>query len=174
MSTNLWTWLSSRSQPFPLNQTFLGGDDWTIFISLSIANARMVFQILQSFHGNGRHKVYLTYEQYTISAKWGWYAQLALFGGNCFCKISICLLILRIKETRFLKRLLWSVIAGLVITNGTFEIMLLAECSPVNAYWRPVSCKACSARALLTFVEQPGACWTPKIRIYTVYVVVGR
>jgi hypothetical protein len=116
----------------------IGWDDWTILIAYLIANTRMIFQILQSFHGNGRHKVYLTDEQYIQCVKWGWYAQLGLFGGNCFCKMSICLLILRIKETKFLKRLLGSVIFGLVLTNATFDIILLAECSPVKAYWRPV------------------------------------
>ena len=114
----------------------VGLDDWMIVVALAIANSRMIFQILQSFHGNGRHHIYLTDEQYALSAKWGWYAQLGLFGGVCFCKISICLLILRIKETKFLKRLLYSVIVGLLLTNGAFVIILLAECSPVNAYWR--------------------------------------
>lgn len=114
----------------------IGLDDWMILVALAIATSRMIFQILQSFHGNGRHADYLTQEQYTLSSKWGWYAQLGLFGGVCFCKISICLLILRIKETPVLKRLMWAVIAGLIITNGAFEIILLAECSPVNAYWR--------------------------------------
>lgn len=119
----------------------IGWDDWMIVLALAIASTRMIFQILQSFHGNGRHAEYLTDEQYTLSAKWGWYAQLGLFGGVCFCKISICLLILRIKETKILKRIMWGVIAGLIVTNGAFEIILLAECSPVNAYWRgPVCC----------------------------------
>lgn len=114
----------------------IGWDDWMIVVALACANSRMIFQILQSFHGNGRHHIYLSDEDYALSAKWGWYAQLGLFGGVGFCKISICLLILRIKETKFLKRLLYSVIVGLVLTNGTFVIILLAECSPVSAYWR--------------------------------------
>ena len=108
-------------------------------VALLVATSRFIFQILQSAHGNGRHKVYLSDEAYTLSSKWGWYAQLGLFGGNAFVKISICLLILRIKNTPFLKRLMFGVIGGLVLTNITFVIILLAQCSPVNAYWRPVS-----------------------------------
>lgn len=117
----------------------IGWDDWTMVTALVIANTRMIFQILQSAHGNGRHKIYLSDEEYTLSSKWGWYAQLGLFGGNAFVKISICLLILRIKDTTFMKRLMYSVIGGLILTNATFIIILLAQCSPVNAYWRPVS-----------------------------------
>lgn len=130
--TSLRMWIRARHR-------IIGWDDWTMVVALLIANSRMIFQILQSAHGNGRHKDYLTDEQYTLSSKWGWYAQLGLFGGNAFVKISICLLILRIKNTPFLRRLLYSVIGGLIITNATFVIILLAQCSPVNTYWRPVS-----------------------------------
>lgn len=129
--TSLRMWIRARHR-------IIGWDDWTMVTALVIANTRMIFQILQSSHGNGRHKIYLDPEEYTLSSKWGWYAQLGLFGGNCFVKISICLLILRIKNTRFLTRLLYGVIGGLILTNLTFVIILLAECSPVNAYWRPV------------------------------------
>ncbi|KAK3725880.1 hypothetical protein LTR37_000028 [Vermiconidia calcicola] len=136
----------------------IGWDDWTMVLAVLCANSRMIFQILQSYHGNGRHKVYLDPEEYILSSKWGWYAQLGLFGGNAFVKISICLLILRIKNTKFLKWLLYCVIVGLALVNGTFVIILLAECSPVNAYWRPT---------------EQGQCWTPKARIYTAYIAVG-
>ena len=135
----------------------LASDDWTMVVALLIANSRMIFQILQLTEGNGRHRVYLTEEQYIRSNKWGWYAQLGLFGGMCFCKISICLLILRIKSDKFLRRLMTGVIGGLILTNGTFVIILLAECQPLYAYWRP----------------NTGHCWTSKARIYTAYCAVG-
>lgn len=130
--TSLRMWIRWRHR-------ILGWDDWTMVAAVVIANTRMIFQAIQGVYGNGRHKVYLSSEQYTLSSKWGWYAQLGLFGGNAFVKISICLLILRIKNTPFLKRLMYGVIGGLVLTNLTFIIILLAQCSPVNAYWRPVS-----------------------------------
>ena len=136
----------------------LGWDDWTMLVALLIANSRMIFQILQLTEGNGRHRVYLSDEQYIRSNKWGWYAQLGLFGGMCFVKISICLLILRIKSDKFLKWFLGGVMVGLVVVNGAFVIILLAECRPMYAYWRPHS----------------GVCWPSAVRIYTAYFAVGK
>ncbi|PSS14843.1 hypothetical protein M430DRAFT_20165 [Amorphotheca resinae ATCC 22711] len=47
--------------------------------------------------------------------------------------------------------------AGLVITNLEPIIVLLAECSPIKTYWEP----------------EAGTCWSPQIRIYSIYVQVG-
>jgi hypothetical protein len=135
----------------------LGWDDYTMILANLAANSRMIFQFLQLRHGNGRHRVYLDPEQYVLSSKWGWYAQMGLFGGMCFVKISICLLILRLKNNKFLRWLLGVCITGLVITNSAFIIILLAECRPINAYWRP----------------SRGKCWPSAVRIYTAYCAVG-
>jgi hypothetical protein len=136
----------------------LGWDDYTIAISVTLANIRMAMQILQQENGNGRHRWYITPEAYKQNNKWGWYAQMFLFSGICVCKISICLLILRIKNEKTLRRILICVMTGLVILNFGYIIILVAECSPVQTYWRVTG----------------GKCWTPKIRIYSIYVSVGK
>jgi hypothetical protein len=48
---------------------------------------------------------------------------------------------------------------GLVLTNLEPIIVLLAQCNPPSKYWRP---------------STPGKCWPTKVRIYSIYVQVGK
>ncbi|KAK5002057.1 hypothetical protein LTR28_011881, partial [Elasticomyces elasticus] len=107
--------------------------------------------------GNGRHRAYLSVPAYQHVNFLGWLTQLILFPTIGLLKTSICLLILRIKSTKHLKWFLSGIILGLFLTNGLCFLVLLAECSPVQAYWVPGS----------------GHCWNPKIRIYSIYLQVG-
>ncbi len=114
----------------------LGWDDYTILLTVLCAVARFGCQVAQVRHGDGRHRIYLTPDDYQLSNMYGWYAQLFLFVGLCLLKVSICLLLLRIKnDDRRLRRLMYAVITGLVLTNGGVLLILLAECRPIEAYW---------------------------------------
>lgn len=132
----------------------LGWDDYTICIATVLAILRLGTQVAQSHHGNGRHRWYIEPHDYMLSNMYGWYAQLLLFTSMPVLKISICLLILRIRNDRWLKILLNAVMAGLVITGAAVVIILLAECKPVG-YWRG-----------------DAVCWNSKIRIYTIYFTI--
>ena len=134
----------------------LGWDDYTITITAALAVARTAIQGVQTQHGNGRHQVYVSHEDYIYNNMLGWYTQFLLFVSSCLLKVSICLLLLRIKNTRGLKILLRAVMAGLFVANFGCIIILLAQCSPVETYWR----------------ETGGVCWNPKIRINAFYVAI--
>lgn len=84
--------------------------------------------------------------------------QIFLFLNIGLLKCSICILILRIKDTLWLNWCLYVMMAGLILTNIECVIVLLAECSPVEKYWLP---------------DTPGKCWDTKVRIYSIYVQVG-
>lgn len=135
----------------------LGWDDYLIAITTLLAVARMGLQIVGVKHGNGRHIWYLSDQQYEWIVRSSWYTQLILFPAICLLKISICLLLLRIFSTRAIEWWLYAMMAGLVITNLEPIIVLLAECSPIKTYWEP----------------EAGTCWSPQIRIYSIYVQVG-
>jgi hypothetical protein len=135
----------------------LGWDDYTMVIALAFGITRYGCEIGQHKHGNGRHRVYIAPADYVKLNMYGWLAQIFLFASICVLKISICLLILRIKDTRWLRNLLYGVMAGLVLTNGGVIVILLAECSPVEAYWTGV-----------------GWCWESKVRIYSIYLTIGK
>jgi hypothetical protein len=69
-------------------------------------------------------------------------------------KTSIYLLVLRIKDPPRIRYFLRGVIVGLILTNLLPWIIVLAECSPVDAYWIGDSTK----------------CWNPIVRIYSIYL----
>ncbi|EGY16101.1 uncharacterized protein VDAG_07265 [Verticillium dahliae VdLs.17] len=133
----------------------LGWDDYTMAMVTVLATARFGVQVAQGTFGNGRHRWYLEKHDYQTSNMLGWFAQILLFASICLLKCSIMLLLLRIKNTKSLKITLYSVMAGLVVTNFGCIIILLAECDPVSAYWTGV-----------------GTCWEPKIRIYSIYLTI--
>ncbi|KAE9370148.1 hypothetical protein N431DRAFT_546099 [Stipitochalara longipes BDJ] len=139
-----------------IRNRILGWDDGTILIAVALAITRLGFQIEQSKYGNGKHRIYLTPYQYTMINKYGWAAQILLFSAVAFLKVSICLLILRIKDTRVLRMVVCTVMAGVLFTNFGCVIILLAECKPAG-FWRGATAK----------------CWSPKIRIYSIYATIA-
>ena len=134
----------------------LGWDDYTIAITAVLAVARTAIQGVQTQHGNGRHQVYVSHEDYIYNNMLGWYTQIFLFASSCLLKVSICLLLLRIKDTRGLKILLYTVMVGLFVANFGCIIILLAQCSPVETYWK----------------ETGGVCWNPMVRIDAFYFTI--
>ncbi|RYO88295.1 hypothetical protein DL766_003455 [Monosporascus sp. MC13-8B] len=134
-----------------------GWDDYLMVVLLPIATMRLVVQGVQLHYGNGRHRWYISQEDYVTNNMLGWYAQHMLFLGMCILKCSIMFLLLRIKDTRNLRWLLGGIMVVLVITSLGCSIILLSECKPISAYWTGV-----------------GVCWDVRIRIYWIYVTIWR
>jgi hypothetical protein len=135
----------------------LGGDDYTIAAASLLAIGRVTCQIIGVQHGNGRHREFLSKEDYQYVNFLTWLTQLFLFPILCLLKISVCLLVLRIKSTKRLKYGLWCLIVLLILTTLLPDVVLLAECSPVSAYW----------------TSQQDKCWNPNVRIYSIYLQTG-
>ncbi|OBR08395.1 Integral membrane protein [Colletotrichum higginsianum IMI 349063] len=134
----------------------LGWDDYTIAAAALSATVRYAFGVMQLPHGNGRHRVYLTNHEYMMINMYGWWGQLFHFTSMAFLKVSLALLILRIKSNRTLKILLYAVIVGSLIINFGVVIILLAECRPAG-FWR----------------GKDSDCWPNTIRIYAIWVSIG-
>ncbi|KAL2873219.1 hypothetical protein SGCOL_011648 [Colletotrichum sp. CLE4] len=150
ITTSLRLWVRAANRK-------LGWDDLTIALAGATAIIRFAFVVLQWKHGNGRHRVYLSDRDYMMINMYGWWGQMLLFISVAFLKVSICLLILRIKDTKMLKSLLYAVMAGVLITNFGVVIILLAECQPIG-FWRGKS----------------AVCWPTHIRIYFIYATIGK
>ncbi|KAI8931653.1 hypothetical protein NX059_011302 [Plenodomus lindquistii] len=136
----------------------LGWDDLAIAVCCVLATIRTAIQILSVAHGNGRHRWYISQEDYQYVNFLTWLTQIFLFTNIALLKCSICMLILRIKNEKVLRRFLYGMMVGLVLTNLWPIIILLAECNPVKKYWRP---------------QIPGKCWPTKVRIYSIYLQVA-
>lgn len=135
-------------------RTLLGVDDLLIAAATGLAVGRTIVQIVSVPRGNGKHRWQLSTTDYEYVLFCGWLTQLFLFPILALLKTSICLLVLRIKNPPRLRYFLWGVIVGLVLTNLLPEIILLAECSPVHAYW----------------TGNTARCWDPRPRIYSIYL----
>lgn len=132
----------------------LGGDDYTIAAASLLTVGRVTCQFISVGYGNGKHREFLAVDDYQYINFLTWLTQLFLFPILCLLKVSVCLLVLRIKNTKPLRYGLWALITLLVITTLLPEIVLLAECSPVSAYW----------------TSQADKCWNPNVRIYSIYL----
>jgi len=132
----------------------LGSDDWCILAATLLSIGRIVCQIISVPHGNGRHRQFISTANYQYVNFLTWLTQLFLFPILCLLKVSVCLLVLRIKDTKTLRWGLWSLITLLILTTLLPEIVLLAECNPVSAYW----------------TSHSERCWTPDVRIYSIYL----
>lgn len=149
ITTGLRLWVRAATRK-------LGWDDLTIALAGATAITRFAFVVLQWKHGNGRHRVYLSDHDYMMINMYGWWGQMLLFISVAFLKVSICLLILRIKDTKLLKGVLHVIMAGVLITNFGVVVILIAECQPVG-FWRGKS----------------AVCWPTHIRIYFIYATIG-
>lgn len=134
-----------------------GWDDVFMIAALLATIVRLSINVHAVTAGYGQHQDLLDEDQYIYTNFLSWLGQIFLFLSLCLLKISIGLLIMRIKNTRKSKIFQWTIIAGLILTNVEVLIILLAECTPMKAYWEPDS----------------GKCWPNKYRIYSIYVQVG-
>ncbi|KZL80808.1 integral membrane protein [Colletotrichum incanum] len=134
----------------------LGWDDYTIAAAALSATVRYAFGVLQLPHGNGRHRMYLGDHDYMMINMYGWWGQLFHFTSMAFLKVSLCLLILRIKSNRKLKILLYIIMGCSLAINFGVVVILLAECRPAG-FWRGKSAE----------------CWPNTIRIYAIWISIG-
>lgn len=87
------------------------------------------------FYGLGRHEYYLTPFQRLVSHALGWADWIQTFITLALVKISICLFLLRIVESRMIKRGMYAIIAFTVLFTTIFVCLFLGICRPLNAHW---------------------------------------
>lgn len=137
----------------------LGLDDYTIVVVTVLCLARFAIQVVQvNRYGNGRHRWYIDPSDYVTNNMLGWYTQVILFATMCLLKVSICLLLLRIKNNKGLRIFMYCIMTGLFITNFGCIVILLAQCRPISVYW----------------TGGGGECWDTRIRIYSIYFTIGQ
>lgn len=136
----------------------MGWDDLAISLANLLALLELVFNGLEYREGAGRHSFYLSMGQQQRSLKWNYITQYFLFIIICTTKIAICLFILRIKNTGWLRWCLFALMAGLVLTTLPCIIILSAQCRPVRAFWDPAA----------------GTCWSKNVYNDAIWIQVGR
>ena len=113
----------------------LGWDDFSIALAVILLLIQLTFTGLAYHAGDGHHSIYLKTSQSIAVVKWNYITECLLFLIICLMKISICLFILRIKNTGWLKWCLYTLMAGLILTTLVCEIILFAQCQPIRTWW---------------------------------------
>ncbi|KAL8965502.1 MAG: hypothetical protein Q9183_003820, partial [Haloplaca sp. 2 TL-2023] len=114
-----------------------GYDDFAISLATALILIQLVFYGLEYHEGAGRHAFYLSQRQQQRSLMWNYVTQYLLFLILSITKVSICLFILRIKNTGWLRWCLYALMGGLVVTTLSCIIILSAQCRPLWAFWMP-------------------------------------
>ncbi len=135
----------------------LGWDDFSITLAILLLLVQLTFTGLEYHAGDGHHVFYLKTSQRVEVVKWNYITEFLLFFIICLTKISICLFILRIKKTGWLKWCLYGLMAGLVVTTLVCEIILFAQCQPIRAWWD----------------RSAGKCWNLAIYNGSIWVQIG-
>ena len=113
----------------------IGWDDHWMVITMISNLVGLGFVSKEVADGLGRHMYYLTPGQIKNFVIIGWLDWMQTFITIMFCKISICMFLLRIKNTRANCWFMYTMIACNVIVTTVVVGLFIGICSPPNAYW---------------------------------------
>ena len=118
----------------------------------------VIFNILQVQNGGGRHMIYLTLHQIIEAAKFLQLAEILAIFASGLTKISICLFVIRIPNSKRLVTSLYVLIGALVVVNLAYAMILCLQCRPIEHLWNP-------------FVH--GSCWNKNVYLISGYLQGG-
>lgn len=87
--------------------------------------------------------------------KFSFFSYLLVFWSMCLLKTSILLVPLRFKDGKWLRVFLYFVMGGVWITHLGAVITLIAQCTPVRAFW-----------------TKEGICLAPEVKLYLIKAAV--
>ena len=109
----------------------------------------MGYYVSMVFYGLGRHKYYLSNYDFKEFLKYDYLDWIQTFITLAVSKISICLLLLRLSKFSKLKRVLYLLIAFLVITHVPLTFMIIFQCGPISKDWNPVISGHCWSKDVI-------------------------
>ncbi|KAL9001092.1 MAG: hypothetical protein Q9188_005517 [Gyalolechia gomerana] len=114
----------------------LGWDDHNIIIAMAttiIGAGLITAQVISG--GLGRHSYYLQPSQRRLFTALGWGDWIQTFITLMFTKISICLFLLRIVDSKNIRVAMHVLIGCLVLFTAVFTCLFLGICRPLKAHW---------------------------------------
>ncbi|PLB46462.1 putative integral membrane protein [Aspergillus steynii IBT 23096] len=108
----------------------------------------MVFAMLQLFHvmfsacmiggsiyGTGRRFADLTAHERVTAMKYWWLCEIAYCFASIFCKISVCIFLMRITVKPIHLWILYTVMVLTVLAGLVFMFLMLLQCKPLAYFW---------------------------------------
>ena len=90
---------------------------------------------MEVFNGLGRHEYYLTSAQRRLFQVTGWADWIQTFITLALMKVSICLFLLRILDTKHVVRGMYALISCITLFTAVSVFLFLGVCRPLRAYW---------------------------------------
>ena len=100
----------------------------------------------QVLNGLGRHEYYLTSAQQRLFQVLGWADWIQTFITLALMKISICLFLLRIVDSKQVVRGMYALITCITLFTAISVFLFLGVCRPLRAYWDVGVNGACLSR----------------------------
>lgn len=106
-----------------------------MFVAQSVNLVGLGFVTAEVCDGVGRHEYYLSAPQRRRFDILAWLDWMQTFICIMLCKISICLFLLRIKNTTGNKRAMYAFIGCNVLLTATICFLFCGVCRPLMAFW---------------------------------------
>lgn len=140
----------------------LGWDDAAITLALILTLATWANNILvQLIDTGGKHTFYITPDKLERSAKLGFVGMPLWIWSVTMIKVSVFLMLLRIKQTPRFKAGVWACIGFVVICGILASLSEFLQCRPIEANWS------------LKLKRVKGLCWSLTTQIDIIYVMTG-
>jgi hypothetical protein len=104
----------------------------------------------------GHHIQYIPFETIQTGLKLGLFLGICAMYSNLLIKISIALMLLRIKTTIHWKVGLWFLIASCISVGTAYTVTQLIQCRPVSGFWN-------------IKLRYSGACWPTETVVHISY-----
>ena len=93
------------------------------------------FITTEVLNGLGRHEYYLSSAQRRLFQAVGWADWIQTFITLALMKISICLFLLRIVDTKHVVRGMYALIMCITLFTAVSIFLFVGVCRPLRAYW---------------------------------------
>ncbi|KAJ5820420.1 hypothetical protein N7474_006011 [Penicillium riverlandense] len=112
-----------------------GWDDGSMVLAMAFYVMFAACTIGGTLYGTGRKFEHLTASQRVIAMKYWWLCEIAYCFASIFCKISVCLFLMRITIKRLHIWIIYTVMVLTVLAGLVFMFLMLLQCKPLSYFW---------------------------------------
>ncbi|KAJ5126575.1 hypothetical protein N7448_007354 [Penicillium atrosanguineum] len=141
-----------------------GWDDGAMVVAMAFYVMFSASMIGAGVHGNGRHWYSLEPEERVIAMKYWWLCEIGFCFASIFCKISICIFLMRICIKKIHLWTLYTVMAATVFAGLVFMFLMLFQCKPLAFFWLRM------AHHPVVNIEGEGSCINMEIIVIMTYI----
>ncbi|KAH8596829.1 hypothetical protein B0O99DRAFT_94649 [Bisporella sp. PMI_857] len=138
--TASWLTVSLRVYVRAVMMRSFGIDDYTAVLSLVLFTLYCAFVLDGVHYGTGRHLLEMIEEphgiqNFVLSMKAWWIAELAYVASTTVLKISIGFFLLRVCVRKVQRTIIWVVVGIVTIYSCYYFIVIIFQCLPVSYFW---------------------------------------